>query len=118
MRLFSRLGLFDVKDVPVRQILPLAAAYALSTPLSNLSLSYNSVGFYQLMKILTTPYVATVETLFYGAHYSREVKVSLAVVTVGVLLASSHDVEVSVRGSSSAVASPLECVVKLGAGVK
>ena len=112
MRLFSRSGLFEVKHVAVRQIFPLAAAYALSTPLSNLSLSYNSVGFYQLMKILTTPYVATVETVFYGAHYTREVKVSLAVVTVGVLLASSHDVEVRVNECSVVVL--LKCAVYKG----
>ncbi len=97
MRVFSAFGLFEIKRVPTAAIFSLAVAYALSTPLSNLSLSYNSVGFYQLMKILTTPYVAFVESVFYGKHLSRPVQVSLAFVTVGVLMASSTDVEVCVQ---------------------
>ena len=100
MRLFSRVGLFEQKAVALRAVLPLAAAYALSTPLSNLSLSHNSVGFYQLMKIMTTPYVAIVETCVYGVHYTRPVQVSLALITVGVVLASTSDVQVR-RGLGS-----------------
>ena len=48
----------------------------------------------QMMKILTTPYVAFVEATFYGATFTTPIKVSLGIVTVGVLLASVNDVEV------------------------
>ena len=95
LRIFARFGVFEWKDSSWRKVLPLAAAYALCTPLSNLSLAYNSVGFYQMLKILTTPYVALVEGMFYGATFSQPIKLSLLIVTIGVLLASVNDVEVS-----------------------
>ena len=44
-------GVFKPKPVPVREIAPIAIAYAFSIPLSNLSLAYNSVGFYQMVRI-------------------------------------------------------------------
>jgi hypothetical protein len=94
LRIFSKFGLFELKPVTWTQILPLAACYALCTPLSNLSLAFNSVGFYQMMKILTTPYVAFVEATFYGAKFSNPIKLSLLIVTVGVLMASVTDVQV------------------------
>lgn len=90
----AKFGLFEMKDLTVRQVLPLAACYALCTPLSNLSLAYNSIGFYQMMKILTTPYVALVEATFYGAKFSQPIIFSLILVTIGVLFASVNDVEV------------------------
>lgn len=42
-------GVFKPKPVPLRDIAPIAVAYAFSIPLSNLSLAYNSVGFYQMV---------------------------------------------------------------------
>ena len=60
LRIMGKAGLFEMKKLSVLQVLPLAACYALCTPLSNLSLAFNSVGFYQMMKILTTPYVAVI----------------------------------------------------------
>ena len=90
----ARFGLFEMKDLTTRQVLPLAACYALCTPLSNLSLAFNSVGFYQMMKILTTPYVALIESTFYGAKFSNPIKLSLFIVTVGVIFASVNDIEV------------------------
>jgi hypothetical protein len=95
LRIFAKFGLFELKPVTTLQILSLAACYALCTPLSNLSLAFNSVGFYQMMKILTTPYVAVIESVFYGAKFTTPIKISLAIVTVGVLMASVNDVEVS-----------------------
>jgi solute carrier family 35, member E3 len=91
----AKFGLFEMKHITVRQVLPLAACYALCTPLSNLSLAFNSVGFYQMMKILTTPYVALVEALFYGSKFSKPIITSLIVVTIGVVFASVNDIEVS-----------------------
>lgn len=94
LRIFSKFGLFEWKQVTWKQIGSLAACYALCTPLSNLSLAFNSVGFYQMLKILTTPYVAFVEATFYGAKFSTPIKASLGLVTIGVMLASVNDVEV------------------------
>jgi hypothetical protein len=109
LRIFAAFGLFELKPVTVMQILPLAACYALCTPLSNLSLAFNSVGFYQMMKILTTPYVAVIESVFYGAKFTTPIKVSLGIVTLGVLMASVNDVEV---GGGGAPHRPLPTLVR------
>lgn len=100
----GRCGLFEAKPLSVMQVLPLAACYALCTPLSNLSLAFNSVGFYQMMKILTTPYVAIIQGMFYGVVFSSQIRLALAIVVVGVIFATVNDVEVNLRGTVYAVA--------------
>ncbi len=100
----EKAGLFTHKAITTMQVLPLAASYALCVPLSNLSLAYNSVGFYQMMKILTTPYVAIIETYFYGASFESQVKVSLVVVVIGVVMATVNDFEVNLIGTVYATA--------------
>jgi len=103
LRIMAKFGLFEMKPLTALQVLPLAACYALCTPLSNLSLAFNSVGFYQMMKILTTPYVALVEWWFYGATFSDPIKFSLFLVTVGVIFASVNDVEFNWLGATYAI---------------
>ena len=50
LRIMASQGLFTPKPVPLMKVLPIAAAYALSIPLSNLSLAFNSVGMYQMVR--------------------------------------------------------------------
>ncbi len=109
-------GVFKPKPVPLRDIAPIAVAYAFSIPLSNLSLAYNSVGFYQMVwkrgatcqldlpaarvllsqiKILTTPFIALIQAAFLGHVFSRQVQLALTVVVAGVILASVNDFQVS-----------------------
>lgn len=104
LRLFSKAGMFERKPLTTLQVLPLALCYSLCTPLSNMSLAYNSVGFYQMLKILTTAYVAMIQTVFYGVTFSTKIKGALAVVVVGVIFASVNDIEVNFWGSLYAVA--------------
>ena len=94
LRVLASTGRFSLKSLRYRDILSLALCYGLCTPLSNLSLAHNSVGFYQLMKIMTTPYVAALEYYQQGATYSFRTLVALVVVVLGVLLASVNDVQV------------------------
>ena len=112
----KHLGVFKPKPVPVRDIAPIAIAYAFSIPLSNLSLAFNSVGFYQMVrrtprlcrcdqqtphalhaqiKILTTPFIALIQAMFLGQVFSRQVQLALTVVVAGVILASVNDFQVS-----------------------
>jgi solute carrier family 35 protein E3 len=95
LRAAAACGLFDLKSLPFRQVLPIAACCALSTPLSNLSLSLNTIGFYQMMKILTTPYSVAIEMAFHGVQFSKSVLASLVLVTVGVAVATVNDINVS-----------------------
>ena len=51
LRLMAWQKLFTPKPVALLQVLPIATAYALSIPLSNLSLAFNSVGVYQMVRV-------------------------------------------------------------------
>ncbi len=48
MRVFASCGMFGVKAIPQRRLVPLAAAYVAYIVLCNLSLKVNTVGFYQV----------------------------------------------------------------------
>jgi len=99
----SHLGWFEVKRVKFRQILPLVFAFCGFVVFNNLSLQYNSVGVYQLMKVLTTPVIAVVQTLFYDAPLDNRLKISLIPVCVGVGLATVNDLELNPIGLTYAV---------------
>jgi len=42
-------------------VLPITVCFCAFVVFNNLSLQYNSVGFYQLMKVLTTPIVVVLQ---------------------------------------------------------
>lgn len=91
----SLLGLFHRKPVRWAQIMPLSVSYAVCTPLSNLSLLFNSVGFYQLAKLAFIPYLMAVQSAFHGMSFSDGVKASVVPLTAGIAIASAGEAEVS-----------------------
>lgn len=46
-------------------MLPITVAFCAFVAFNNLSLQYNGVSFYQLMKILTTPAVVVLQLVFF-----------------------------------------------------
>lgn len=46
-------------------MLPITVAFCAFVAFNNLSLQYNGVSFYQLMKILTTPAVVVIQLVFF-----------------------------------------------------
>jgi len=99
----SHLGWFEVKKVKFMQIIPLVFAFCGFVVFNNLSLQYNSVGVYQLMKVLTTPVIAVVQTLFYDAPLDNRLKLALLPVCIGVGLATVNDLELNGVGLTYAV---------------
>lgn len=87
-------GVFTRKRVPFSQLIPLIACFALSSPLANLALAHKSVGFFQMMKILMTPYTAAVEVVMHGVMFNRREISSLTVICVGVAIATLNDIHV------------------------
>lgn len=65
----------------------LASAPPLSRGVSigflNLSLGFNSVGFYQMTKLAIIPCTVFIQTSFYGKVFSTRVKAALAVLLGG-----------------------------------
>ena len=77
------------------QILPLAAAFVGYIVFWNLSLQLNSVGFYQLSKILIAPAIIILEAVWFSKLPSRLELAAVALLCIGVTLATVSDSEVT-----------------------
>lgn len=73
MRLFCQMGMFEVKQLPKRAIIPLAGAYVGYIVLNNLNLQMNTVSFYQITKIAVAPAVLVAEFVFFGKASTKKV---------------------------------------------
>ncbi|KNA16455.1 hypothetical protein SOVF_089160 [Spinacia oleracea] len=67
--------------------------------LLNLSLGFNSIGFYQMTKLAIIPFTVLLETLFLNKNFSRKIKFSLFVLLVGVGIASITDLQLNFVGT-------------------
>lgn len=100
----SKLGLFEIKRLPVRDVSKLAAGTMGFICLTNLSLQFNSIGFYQVMKVMTTPTVVVIESLFYQKYLENNLKISLLPVCMGVIITVATDFRLNLVGSLYAIA--------------
>ncbi|KAH8481543.1 hypothetical protein H0E87_029132 [Populus deltoides] len=89
----SRLSLFTLGFV-----------MSLSTGLANVSLKYNSVGFYQMAKISVTPSIVLAEFIWFKKRVSFSKVVALTVVSIGVAVATVTDLQFSLFGACVALA--------------
>ena len=99
LEICRQMKMFEYKSVEIKRILPLCVSFCGFVALTNLSLVYNSVGFYQLMKVLTTPLLVVIQTFFYGETFSFRIKLSLSVICVGVGVATITDSEANFFGT-------------------
>ena len=74
MHTFCWAGVFESKRLSFRSILPLAVAFVGYIVLNNLNLRLNTVGFYQLSKLLVAPAVLCAEAVFLGKKASKQVR--------------------------------------------
>eukprot|EP00741_Cyanophora_paradoxa_P012999 tig00020660_g12554.t1 len=103
-------GAFKSKRIPWRDVLLLSGSFCTSVVFLNLSLETNSVGFYQLSKILQTPAVALIETVVYGQRRTGAEVFALALVCGGVMLATVENVSTNVVGTFNAAMAVLGTV--------
>ncbi|CAF1078871.1 unnamed protein product [Adineta steineri] len=94
-----RMNTFTRKTVPIIKVLPLAIAFCAFVVFTNLSLEYNTVGTYQLFKVLTTPVVALISWQYYKTKYSRMVIATLIPVVLGVCTHSVNDIKLTFFGT-------------------
>jgi hypothetical protein len=76
------------------------AVWALHNCVSNLSLRHNSVGMFQLMKILITPLICCFEFAFYGKRPTRARGACLLGSAIGVGLATITDISFTPAGAA------------------
>ncbi|KAK2425553.1 Nucleotide-sugar transporter family protein [Trifolium repens] len=77
------------KHVPMWELLWFSMVANLSITGMNFSLMLNSVGFYQISKLSMIPVVCVMEWILHNKHFSREVKMSVVVVVIGVGICTS-----------------------------
>jgi solute carrier family 35 protein E3 len=94
-----KMNTFTRKSVALIKVLPLSIAYCAFVVFTNLSLEYNTIGTYQLFKVLTTPVVALISWQYYRTQYSRMVILTLIPVVVGVCTHSVNDIKLTIFGT-------------------
>jgi solute carrier family 35 protein E3 len=112
-------GVFEYKAVDIIKVLPLCISFCGFVALTNLSLVYNSVGFYQLIKVLTTPLIVFIQSTWWGETFSAKIKLSLALTCIGVAIGSVTDAEANLFGTFVALSALLvTCMYQIWVGSK
>jgi len=83
-----RWNFFEAKRADAREILPLAIMFCLQVVLPNCSLAFSSVTFYQIARILLTPFVALINYFGYQESISRMAAYTLVPTCVGIGIVS------------------------------
>ena len=99
LRFAARAKFFEPKPIEKKALVKFAALNGVSVAFLNLSLGFNSVGFYQMTKLAIIPCTVGIQTAFYAKRFSREVKTSLAVLLLGVAVATVTDVRLNFLGA-------------------
>ncbi|XP_050414434.1 solute carrier family 35 member E3 isoform X2 [Patella vulgata] len=94
----KHLNLFQPKSLPLLDMLPLALSFCGFVVFTNLSLGFNTVGTYQLIKAMTTPCIIMIQTNFYAKRFSYKILGTLIPITVGVIFNSYNDVKFNTLG--------------------
>ncbi|PKI52646.1 hypothetical protein CRG98_026986 [Punica granatum] len=105
LKLFSVLPASPpAKSSRFSSLLTLGIVMSLSTGLANVSLKYNSIGFYQMSKIAVTPSIVLAEFIFYDKRVSFLKVLALTVVSIGVAVATVTDLQFHFFGACVAFA--------------
>ncbi|XP_074333925.1 UDP-xylose transporter 3-like [Apium graveolens] len=91
--------LFEHKGFDQKAVMGFGILNGTSIGLLNLSLGFNSVGFYQMTKLAIIPCTVLLETLFFRKQFSRNVQLSLTVLLLGVGIATVTDLQLNFVGS-------------------
>ncbi|KAG5031680.1 hypothetical protein JHK85_015662 [Glycine max] len=94
-----KLRLFEHKPFEQKAVMGFGILNGISIGLLNLSLGFNSVGFYQMTKLAIIPCTILLEILFLGKKFSKRVQFSLSILLLGVGIATVTDLQLNALGS-------------------
>ncbi|KAH9691878.1 UDP-rhamnose/UDP-galactose transporter 6 [Citrus sinensis] len=97
------LGYIQPSHLPFWELLKFVIFANFSIVGMNVSLMWNSVGFYQIAKLSMIPVSCLLEVVLDKIRYSRDTKLSIAVVLLGVGVCTVTDVSVNARGFIAAL---------------
>ncbi|XP_051139889.1 UDP-rhamnose/UDP-galactose transporter 6-like [Andrographis paniculata] len=92
------LGYIQASHLPLPELLKFVLFANFSIVGMNVSLMWNSVGFYQIAKLTMIPVSCLLEVVFDNIRYSRDTKLSILVVLLGVAVCTVSDVSVNFKG--------------------
>ncbi|XP_066318924.1 UDP-xylose transporter 1-like [Miscanthus floridulus] len=95
----QRLRFFEPKAIDGQTVVLFGLLNGTSIGLLNLSLGFNSIGFYQMTKLAIIPFTVLLETIFLKKRFSETIKFSLLVLLLGVGIASVTDLKLNSLGS-------------------
>uniref|UniRef100_A0A7S3EKG0 Sugar phosphate transporter domain-containing protein n=1 Tax=Rhodosorus marinus TaxID=101924 RepID=A0A7S3EKG0_9RHOD len=95
--------LFEFKKLDIKKSSWLAFVGMGFVVFSNLSLQYNSLGFYQVMKHMTVAAVVVIEAVVYKKYLDKELVIPLLLVIAGVSLTGATDFKLNMIGVVFAV---------------
>eukprot|EP00300_Choanocystis_sp_HF-7_P003674 c12803_g1_i1.p1 GENE.c12803_g1_i1~~c12803_g1_i1.p1 ORF type:complete len:321 (+),score=71.82 c12803_g1_i1:131-1093(+) len=101
--IMSLTGGLVVKPLRFIENAKLCASFFLTVAFFNLSLQYNTVGTYQLAKLVVTPATAFVQYFVDGTVVSKQVALSLFIITAAVAYATVMDVTIGAIGAAAAI---------------
>ncbi|KAE9604120.1 putative sugar phosphate transporter domain-containing protein [Lupinus albus] len=94
-----KMRFFEHKPFDHKAVMGFGILNGISIGLLNLSLGFNSVGFYQMTKLAIIPCTILLEILFLGKKFSKRIQFSLGILLVGVGIATVTDLQLNALGS-------------------
>ncbi|TXG60468.1 hypothetical protein EZV62_015041 [Acer yangbiense] len=92
------MGYIQTSHLPWPELLRFVIFANFSIVGMNVSLMWNSVGFYQIAKLSMIPVSCFLEVVLDKVRYSRDTKLSIVVVLLGVAVCTVTDVSVNTKG--------------------
>lgn len=89
---------FQRKRLPLLGVLPLSVAFCGFIVFNNLSLQYNTIGMYQVTKVLTTPVIVLIHIACYSKWLSSSETIALVLVCAGVVVATDANLDLNTAG--------------------
>jgi len=99
----EKFDVFCIKDINIKEMILIAMTFCGFVILTNLSLAHNTVGTYQVAKMLTTPCIIMMQMIFYKKHFSTLVKLTLIPITLGVMINFYYDIQFNIIGTIYAI---------------
>ncbi|XVF61080.1 hypothetical protein PTKIN_Ptkin08bG0100500 [Pterospermum kingtungense] len=104
LNFFSILPASSSSQLALLSVFTFGFVNSVSTGLANVSLKYNSVGFYQMAKIAIMPLIVLVEFIWYKKRIAFSKVIALTIVSNGVAVATVTDLQFSLFGACVALA--------------
>ncbi|KAL6583199.1 UDP-rhamnose/UDP-galactose transporter 5 [Orobanche minor] len=96
--ILKRLGYIQSSPLPLSDLMKFILFANFSIVGMNVSLMWNSVGFYQIAKLSMIPVSCFLEVVLDSMQYSRDTKLSILVVLLGVGICTVNDMSVNAKG--------------------